>query len=226
MSCNGVCVEKMIHEQNVRMFCFDRKFHLYVIIFHEIMNHVENSGVTTCAVALFCGGGPVSTIKRNSDLDRYDVAILSALATNTRLTTVELATKVHLSRTAVSRRITSLKRSRVLNDAAEVLNYAPLGFGVRAVVEIKSPSQVAQVLRKRLLVQPEVLSVAVIGGDGLLSLDVIAVDMDHLQSFIHTLQNSGETSTKVIFAEDKSELTLVQRMRMLNERIGNGLVRV
>lgn len=167
----------------------------------------------------------MSTNKRNSDLDRYDVAILSALATNTRLTTVELAAKVHLSRTAVSRRITTLKRSRVLNDAAEVLNYEPLGFGVRAVVEIKSPSQAAQALRKRLLVQPEVLAVAVIGGDGLLSLDVIAVDMEHLQSFIHILQKSGETSTKVIFAEDKSELTLVQRMRMLNEHIGNGLVR-
>lgn len=167
----------------------------------------------------------MSTNKRNSDLDRYDVAILSALATNTRLTTVELASIVHLSRTAVSRRITALKRSRVLNDAAEVLNYEPLGFGVRALVEIKSPSQAAQGLRKRLLVQPEILTVAVIGGDGLLNLDVIAVDMDHLQAFIHRLQKSGETSTKIVFAEEKSELTLVQRMQMLNEQIGNGLVR-
>jgi Lrp/AsnC family leucine-responsive transcriptional regulator len=167
----------------------------------------------------------VSTNKRNSDLDKYDVAILSALATDTRQTAVELASKVHLSRTAVSRRITALKRSRVLNDAAEVLNYESLGFGVRAVVEIRSPSHAAQSLRKQLLVQPEVLTVAVIGGDGLLSLDVIAVDTTHLQSFIHKLQESGKTSTKVIFAEDKSELTLVQRVRMLNEQIGNGLVR-
>jgi DNA-binding Lrp family transcriptional regulator len=158
-------------------------------------------------------------------LDKYDVAILSALAGNTRLTTVELATIVHLSRTAVSRRIATLKRTRVLNNAAEVLNYEPLGFAVRAVVEIKTPSQTAKSLRKRLLVQPEVLTVAVIAGDGLMSLDVIAVNMEHLHEFIHTLQESGETSTKIIFAEDKSELTLVQRMKMLNEHIGNGLVR-
>ncbi len=105
------------------------------------------------------------------------------------------------------------------------MNYEPLGFAVRAVVEIKSPSQTAAALRKRLRVQPEVLAVAVIGGDGLLSLDVIAVDMEHLQEFVHTLQKSGETATKVIFSEDKSELTLVQRMRMLNGQIGNGLVR-
>lgn len=160
-----------------------------------------------------------------SVLDKYDVAILSALATNIRLTTVELATIVHLSRTAVSRRIAALKRAHVLNNAAEVLNYETLGFAVRAVVEIRFPSQAAEALRKRLLVQPEVLTVAVVAGDGLLSLDVIAVNMEHLHEFIHTLQESGETSTKIIFAEDKSELTLVQRMRMLNGRIGDGLVR-
>jgi hypothetical protein len=83
----------------------------------------------------------------------------------------------------------------------------------------------AAALHKRLLVQPEVLTVAVIAGDGLFSLDVIAVNMEHLHEFIHTLQSSGETSTKIIFAADKSELTLVERMRMLNEHIDNGLVR-
>lgn len=171
------------------------------------------------------GGGPVGILKRNTDLDRYDVAILSALATNTRLTSVQLSTMVHLSRTAVSRRIGALKKAQVLNDAAEVLNYGPLGFAVRAVVEIKSPIWEAEALRKRLRVQPEVLAISVIAGDGLLSLDVIAVDMEHLHEFIHTLQRSGETSTKIIFAEDKSELTLVQRIRMLNEHVGNGLVR-
>jgi Lrp/AsnC family leucine-responsive transcriptional regulator len=171
-------------------------------------------------------GRTVSTQKRHNELDRYDVAILSALATNTRLTTVEIASMVYLSRTAVSRRISALKQSRVLNNAAEVLNYEPLGFAVRAVVEINSPSQTAQALRKHLLIQPEVLTVAVIAGDGLLSLDVIAVDMGHLHAFINTLQKSGETSTKIVFAEDKSQLTLVQRMRLLNGRVANGLVRV
>ena len=168
----------------------------------------------------------MSKYKKNSELDKYDVAILSALATNTRLTTVELASMVHLSRTAVSRRIAALKRARVLNDAAEVLNYESLGFAVRAVVEVRSPSRVAKTLRKRLLVQPEVLAVSVIAGDGLLSLDVIAVDMEHLHAFINSLQQSGDTSTKIVFAEDKSKLTLVERVRMLSEHVTNGLVRV
>lgn len=132
---------------------------------------------------------------------------------------------VHLSRTAVSRRIASLKRTRVLNDAAEVLNYESLGFRVRAVVEVNAPSQVVEKLRRQLVVQPEVLTVSVIAGDGMLSLDVIAVDMEHLHAFVHSLQRSGDTSTKIVFAEDKSRLTLIERMRMLKEQEGNGLLR-
>ena len=168
----------------------------------------------------------MSTTKRRSELDRYDVAILSALATNTRLTTVELASMVHLSRTAVSRRISALKRNKVLNDAAEVLNYESLGFGVRATVEICAPSQTAESLRSKLVLEPEVLTVSVIAGDGLLCVDVIAVDMDHLHTFINSLQRSGDTNTKIIFAEDKSQLTLLDRMRILEERAAGSLASV
>lgn len=164
--------------------------------------------------------------KQRTELDRYDVAILSALLVNTRLTTVELAEKVHLSRTAVSRRISALRRMNVLNDSADVLNYESLGFKVRANIEISAPSQATTILKPKLLQRPEVLSVAVMAGDGLLCLDVIAVDMEHLHSFIRALQENGDTTTKIIFAEEKSQLTLVERMRQLSEESIVGLVRV
>ena len=163
--------------------------------------------------------------RRSPELDRYDVAILSALMVNTRLTTVELAQKVHLSRTAVSRRITALRRMNVLNDAGDVLNYESMGFKVRASVEISAPGQATAIIKPKLLERPEVLSVAVMAGDGLLCLDVIAVDMDHLHSFINSIQENGDTTTKVVFAEEKSQLTLVERMRRLNEESIGDLVR-
>ncbi|MDJ0710914.1 MAG: Lrp/AsnC family transcriptional regulator [Woeseiaceae bacterium] len=163
--------------------------------------------------------------RHRPELDKYDVAILSALAMNTRLTTVELSQKVHLSRTAVSRRIAALKRMNVLNDAGDVLNYESMGFKVRASVEISAPGQSVSTLKRKLLQCPEVLSVAVMAGDGLLCLDVIAVDMEHLHGFIESLQKSGDTTTKIIFAEEKSHLTLVERMRRLSEETAVGLVR-
>lgn len=164
--------------------------------------------------------------KRRARLDKYDVAILSALANNTRLTTVEIATIVHLSRTAVSRRIAALKKMDVLRNSADILNYESIGFGVRAVVEVSAPSQFAESLKQRLLVRPEVLTVSVIAGDGLLCLDVIAVDMDHLHSFVRSLQRYGDTTTKIVFAEEKSRLTLIERMRILNDESVAGLMNV
>ena len=164
--------------------------------------------------------------KRRAGLDKYDLAILSALSANTRLTTVELAGKVHLSRTAVSRRIAALKRMKVLNDAAEVLNYELMGFKVRANVEIATNGRPTSAVKPELLERPEVLSVSVIAGDGLLSLDVIAVDMHHLHSFVSSIQENGETTTKVKFAEEKSRLSLVERMRRLDKSTSDSLVRI
>ncbi|MCG8370413.1 MAG: Lrp/AsnC family transcriptional regulator [Proteobacteria bacterium] len=157
--------------------------------------------------------------KRNKRqaLDRYDLAILSALSLNTRLTAVELARRVHLSRTAVSRRIAALKRTKVLNDAADVLNYESLGFKVRARVDIPAHGRAHPGVVPELLRRPEVLSVSVLAGDGLLSLDVIAFDMDHLHRFVESVQGEGRTATKVVRVLEKSELTLTERMRRLAE---------
>ena len=164
--------------------------------------------------------------KHRAGLDRYDVAILSALAANTRLTTVELARIVHLSRTAVSRRIAALKRMKVLNDSADVLNYELIGFKVRATIEIATNGFATSAVKPKLLECPEVLSVSIMAGDGLLCLDVIAIDMHHLHSFVNSIQDNGDTTTKIVFAEEKSQLSLVERMRRLNEESDAGLVRV
>lgn len=200
------------HDSSVNRQVTDR----YVHINNGTMHTTLLSEINT--VAYFRQGRTVSSNSRQADLDNYDLAILSALSDNTRLTTVELSGMVHLSRTAISRRITALKRMRVLNGSADVLNYASIGFGVRAFVELTAPSQTLAALKKRLLVQPEVLSIAVIAGNGLLSLSVIATDLAHLHRFVHLLQRSGDTTTKIVFAEEKSQLTLVDRMRILKDQ--------
>lgn len=163
--------------------------------------------------------------RRRAGLDKYDLAILSALSDDTRLTAVELASKVHLSRTAVSRRIAALKRMKILNASADVLNYELMGFKVRANVEIATNGHSTLAVKPKLLERPEVLSVSVIAGDGLLSLDVIAIDMPHLHSFIRSIQETGETTTKIVFTEEKSQLSLVERMQRFDAAARDNLVR-
>ena len=160
---------------------------------------------------------------QRAGLDRYDVAILSALEANTRLTTVELAQRVHLSRTAVSRRISALRRMDVLKESADITNYQSVGFGIRAIVELAAPSHHVSILKDELLRQPEVLSVDVLAGEGLLCMDVIAFDMGHLHEFVHALQNRGDTTTRIFFAQEKSRMTLRERMGALNGRRPNGI---
>ena len=198
---------------------------IVVDIFQLEVNPGQSHQSQFKAVAGFRQGRTVSNKNSRANLDRYDVAILSALATNTRLTTVEIATIVHLSRTAVSRRIATLKKLGVLNNAADVLNYESLGFRVRAVVDVAAPGRVAAALKQELLVRPEVLSVSILAGDGLMSLDIIALDMKHLHGFVASLQKSGDTTTKIVFAKEKSRLTLVERMHLLSEQSGTKLVR-
>ena len=106
---------------------------------------------------------------------------------------------------------------RVLSDSAQVLDYASIGFKVRAFVELSAPSHIVKSLKKKLLLAPEVLTVAVIVGDGLLNLDVIAIDMEHLNDFVESIQGSGTTSTRIVLAEEESKLTLAERFRMLDK---------
>ena len=101
-----------------------------------------------------------------------------------------------------------------------------MGFKVRATVEIAMNGRSSAMVKPQLLERPEVLSVSVIAGDGLLSLDVIAIDMDHLHKFISAIQDSGETTTKIVFAEEKSNLTLLERMRRINAETESKLVRI
>jgi hypothetical protein len=113
---------------------------------------------------------------------------------------------------------------KVLNDAGDVLNYELMGFKVRATVEIATNGRSKSLVKPKLLEHPEVLSVAVIAGDGLLSLDVIAFDMRHLHQFVNMVQEDGETTTKILFAEEKSQLSLVERMQQLQSKSQDSLV--
>jgi hypothetical protein len=56
-------------------------------------------------------------------------------------------------------------------------------------------------------------------------LDVIAVDTQHLHRFVTSIQENGNTTTRVLFAEEKSQPSLVERMQRLNESTLTDLVR-
>jgi DNA-binding Lrp family transcriptional regulator len=160
-------------------------------------------------------GSPVALV--NAEIDAYDMAIISALSENARLTTMELSRIVHLSRTAVARRVTRLQDLGVIEPGRCDVNYAQLGFAVRAFVELAAPKRDSFEVRDRLLERPEVLNLSIVLGDHLILAEVIAVDTQHLHRFLTWLNDIGYSETKVVLKQHRSALTLRERLEMLEK---------
>jgi DNA-binding Lrp family transcriptional regulator len=156
------------------------------------------------------------------DLDSYDMAILSALSDNAELTTIELSKIVHLSRTAVARRVNNLSDSGVITPARIGINYDKLGFSVRAFVEFSAPDQDSFHVRDTLLNRPEVLDLSIVLGEHLIVAEVIAVDTKHLHHFLTLLNDLGVTETKVILQKHRPKLSFRERIEMI-EREGENV---
>ncbi|MEM8815122.1 MAG: Lrp/AsnC family transcriptional regulator [Pseudomonadota bacterium] len=159
--------------------------------------------------------------KAAGDIDNYDMAILAALSDNAELTTIELSKLVHLSRTAVSRRITSLRDRGVLTPARYDVHYEKLGFAIRAFVSISAPDVDSFEVLDRLLEKPEVLNVSVVLGDELLVVEIVAVDTAHLHQFLTWVQDTGHSETKVILKKHRSPIDFKTRMKMVENVLAN-----
>lgn len=150
-------------------------------------------------------------------IDSYDVAIMSALEENADQSDTELASRVHLSRTAVARRVSNLRDQGLIQPPRTAINYEKLGLSVRAFIRVDAPSGVAIPLREKLLDKPEVLSVSMILGQGLMMIEVVAVDNDHLHRFLAWLKDFASSETSVVLKKFESSMQFRDRVRKLDE---------
>ena len=155
---------------------------------------------------------------RVTELDSYDVAIVSALAENAEVSTIELSKQVHLSRTAVARRIANLRSRGIIGPARVEVQYEKLGFAIRALVEVSAPRQDSFATRDRLLERPEVLGLSVVLGENLIVADVLAVDTPHLHQFLTWLNDMGVSETKVVLKRHESNIPLRRRLPLIDEK--------
>jgi len=156
-----------------------------------------------------------AAVAGNVRIDAYDLSILSALADNASLTTIELSRVVHLSRTAVARRVTRLADEGVLEPARATVNYEKLGFGVRAFIEVAAPKRDSFELRDTLLNKPEVLNLSIVLGESLIVAEIIAVDTKHLHRFLTWLNDIGYSETKVVLQKHRSQMSFRSRLAMI-----------
>ncbi len=114
------------------------------------------------------------------DLDTLDMAILTALSQNGRLTQVELAERIPLSATAIARRIRSLEERGIIEGYQAQVSRAALGLETTVLVQISLKSQSEDLLaafEKAVLDAPSVVACQLMSGEDDYVLTVLARDL-------------------------------------------------
>lgn len=113
-------------------------------------------------------------------LDKLDIAVLTELQGDGRMTSAELADRVGLSPSAALRRVRRLEESGVIDRYVMLLNPAAIGRSVSVFIEISLDSQAEELLDEfeaAISATPEVMSCHLMAGNADYLVHVVCVDV-------------------------------------------------
>lgn len=129
--------------------------------------------------------------------DEIDKKLLEELAEDGRLSYVELAEKVGLSRVAVKDRIQNLKDKGVIEKFTVVINSEKFGKQVSAFFEVDVEPKQLQEVAQNLADNPNVASIYQMTGPSTLHMHVLVEDFQMLEVFINNELYAVEGITRV-----------------------------
>ncbi len=148
-------------------------------------------------------------------LDKFDLAILTELQTDARLTNTELASRVGLSAAPCWRRVRALEEGGFITGYRAEINRHKIGLGVLAFVRLdaeRNTGNVLQGLEEALRAIPEVVSCHYISGTGTFELQVVSRDLNSFSQFARdvliNLPNVKDLHTSFSLGEVKAHSAL------------------
>jgi DNA-binding Lrp family transcriptional regulator len=114
-------------------------------------------------------------------LDAYDVAILTQLQADARLSNTELAARIGLSAAPTWRRVKRLEVQGYITGYRAEIDRRKVGLGVLAFVRVdaeRNNADATQSLEAAIRRLPEVVACHYISGTGTFELHVVATDLD------------------------------------------------
>ena len=120
-------------------------------------------------------------------LDSFDLRLLNALQGDAQLTNAELAERVRLSPSQISRRVQRLEQDGYVARRVVLLSAEKLGLGVSAYVTVVMRSHAESEIksfRERLLRLPEIQECCKIAGDADYLLKIITHDLQSYNRII------------------------------------------
>ncbi|MFC2947336.1 Lrp/AsnC family transcriptional regulator [Virgibacillus sediminis] len=129
--------------------------------------------------------------------DDTDKKLLEILSEDGRISYVDLAEKVGLSRVAVKDRINSLKEQGIIEKFSVVINSEKAGKKVSAFFEVDVEPQHMQEVAQNLADNPSVASIYQMTGPSTLHMHVLVEDFRMLEAFINNELYAVDGITRV-----------------------------
>lgn len=130
--------------------------------------------------------GKEQTATDNSSIDDKDLAILSLLQRNAKMTVKEIADLVHLSTTPVHERIKRMEQTGVIKQYATLVDYAKVKKGLMVICYVslrQHDKKEGAKFIQRIQEMNEVIECYNISGEFDFMLKVVAADMDDYYDF-------------------------------------------
>jgi Lrp/AsnC family leucine-responsive transcriptional regulator len=147
----------------------------------------------------------------DSTIDAYDSRILAELQQDARISMAELGRRVHLSQPAVTERVRKLELHGVVKGYRAVVDYARLGYGIRAMVRV-GRVEYARVV-KLIEQTPEVINAFNVTGEDSWILEIAVIDVEHLDAVVTRFCLLTETSTSIVLNMPREDAVVLPARR-------------
>lgn len=141
-------------------------------------------------------------------LDEYDKKIIDILIEDGRISFVELANKVGLSRVAVRDRVYNLKEKGIIERFTIAVNSEKYGKKVSAFFQVECEPAYLDKVATSLAQNPNVASIYQMTGPSTLHMHVLVEDFNRLEKFIneqlYSVEGIGRVESHVILKRYKS----------------------
>ncbi len=120
-------------------------------------------------------------------LDKYDVALLTALQQDASATHQQLGERIHLSPSQVSRRITRMQAAGIIQRTVALLDPARIGLGVRAISYVtlsRHGDDEGAAFEREIATFPEVLECFAVTGESDYILQIVAASLADLSESV------------------------------------------
>lgn len=134
------------------------------------------------------------------ELDKKDRLIISALQQDARQSLAALGRRIGLSQPAISERVKKLEESGVIVGYTAKINLKAIGFGLQAIIRIRTTHEHIHYYVDRFQSMPEVLDAVRVTGEDCFVVQCAFASPTDLERVVDALAAHGSVSTALVLS--------------------------